>query len=169
MPHVEDLITRRRAEWTARVPLRWSGAIGWWWRSRGRALLAGTFDAMAAGAGAQVVQPFLEPAVLGAAAGHFGAAGPRSRADAMRELFGDVLDETVITRRSKATFNDAFFSEHSRAFAAGWDGAGVDSSLVDAERLAATWQDARPDARVFLLLQVAWLASADPSPVEREM
>lgn len=168
-PHVEELITRRRAEWTARTPLRWSGAIGWWWRSRARALLAGTFDAMAAGAGAQVVQPFLEPAVLAATAGHFGAAGPTSRADALRELFGDLLDETVITRRSKASFNDAFFSRHSRAFAAGWDGSGVDSSFVDAERLAGTWQDVRPDPRAFLLLQVTWLASADSLPGHEEM
>jgi hypothetical protein len=166
--HIEDLVTRRRAEWTARTPLHWSGAIGWWWRSRARALLAGTFDAMAAGAGTQVVQPFLDPAVLGAAAGHFGAAGPRSRADAMRDLFGDVLDEPVITRRSKAFFDDAFFSQHSRAFVAGWDGAGVDSSFVDAERLAATWRDARPDPRAFLLLQVAWLASADSLPEPEE-
>ena len=159
-PHVQETITRQRAEWAARTPLRWSGAIDWWWRSRARTLLTATFDALAAGAGTQVVQPFLEPAVLGAAAGHFGAAGPRSRADALGGLFGDVLDEPVITRRSKAFFDDAFFSTHSRAFAAGWTGDGVDTALVETERLQEAWRGSRPDPRSFLLLQAAWLGAA---------
>jgi asparagine synthase (glutamine-hydrolysing) len=156
---VETSIHRRRAEWTARTPLPWSGAVGWWWRSRARAVLAGTFDTLAAGAGTHLVQPFLDPSVLGAAAGHFGAAGPRSRTAAMGELFGDVLEESVLSRRSKAFFDDAFFSLHSRAFAAGWTGGGIDPSLVDAERLAGVWNDERPDPRSFLLLQAAWLSA----------
>ena len=47
----------------------------------------------------------------------YGIRGPVSRADAMRELFGDVLPETVSARRSKATFDQAFFADHSRSFA----------------------------------------------------
>jgi asparagine synthetase B (glutamine-hydrolysing) len=168
-PEVEEAITRQRAEWTARTPLPWSGAIGWWWRSRARAVLAGTFDALAAGAGTNIVQPFLERSVIASAAGNFGAAGPSSRSAAMRELFGDVLPEAVLVRRSKAFFDDAFFSTHSRSFARSWAGAGVDPALVDAERLAATWQDARPDPRTLLLLQVVWMASAGALPNEKEM
>lgn len=156
-PAVEESIIRQRAKWTSGTPLAWSGAIRWWWRSRARAVLAGTFDTLAAGAGTHLVQPFLEPSVLAAAARHFGAAGPKSRAAAMEELFGDVLDQAVLTRRSKAFFDEAFFSTHSRAFAAGWSGAGVDASVVDVERLARTWEGPRPDPRSFLLLQSAWL------------
>jgi len=155
-PEVEETITRQRAEWTARTPLRWSAAIGWWWQSRARAVLSGTMAALAEDAGTQLVHPFLEPAVLGATARHFGAAGPRSRAAAMREIFGDVMGETVLTRRSKAHFDDAFFARYSRAFVATWDGAGVDPSLVDAGRLADVWRAERPDPRSYLLLQAVW-------------
>lgn len=168
-PHVEDSITRLRAEWTAKTPLAWSGAVGWWWRHRARAVRTATAEALAAGAGTQMVQPFLEPSVLAAAAGHFGAAGPRSRAAALGELFGDVLSEPVVSRRSKAYFDEAFFSIHSRAFAAGWDGTGVDTGLVDPARLAATWRTARPDPRSFLLMQALVVRRPDTLSESKEV
>jgi asparagine synthase (glutamine-hydrolysing) len=77
----------------------------------------------------------------------------------MRVLFADLLPEALLTRRSKAHFDEAFVSEYSRDFGSGWTGAGVDSALVDAERLAAEWRSERPDARSLLLMQAAWLSS----------
>ena len=157
-PHVDALINRRRADWVARTPRRWNAGVGWWWQSRTRAVLAQTLSLLAGDARTLVVQPFLEPAVLGCAAAHFGVRGPVDRTTAMRAVFGDVLPDPVLARRSKATFNEAFFSDHSRAFAGAWNGAGVDASLVDPERLAAVWTAARPDPRSFSLMQAAWLA-----------
>jgi asparagine synthase (glutamine-hydrolysing) len=132
--------------------------VAWWWRSRFHTVLSASMDALAAGAGTQVVHPFMDPSVVGAVTAHFGARGPVDRSAAMRELFGDVLPDPVLTRRSKAWFDEAFVSDESRRFAAGWTGTGVDTSLVDPERLAASWRAERPDPRSLLLMQAAWLA-----------
>jgi hypothetical protein len=121
-------------------------------------MLAASLEALAADAGARLVQPFLDPLVVGAVAAHFPLGGPGDRTAAMRALFGDLLPDDVLARRSKAWFDEAFFAEHSRRFVAGWDGRGVDPSLVDAEKLAGVWQSQNPDPRSGLLLQAAWLA-----------
>ena len=158
-PPVEARVNRARADWQARMPVRWDAAVGWWWQSRTRRVLAETKAILGADSDTAVVQPFLEPAVLAAAARQFGQRGPRDRTTALRALFGDVLPDRVLARRSKATFNEAFFSDHSRAFAARWSGAGVDRTLVDHEEVAAMWNAVRPDPRSFSLMQAAWLAS----------
>jgi asparagine synthase (glutamine-hydrolysing) len=158
-PGVEEEVNRRLADWRARTPLPWRGGVAWWWRSRYRTVLAASMDALAAGAGASVVHPFLDPAVVGAVARHFGARGPADRSSALAALFGDVLPEPALSRRSKAHFDDAFISDHARSFAAGWTGTGVDQSLVDPDRLAEEWRSEHPDPRSLLLMQAAWLAS----------
>jgi asparagine synthase (glutamine-hydrolysing) len=157
-PHIEKMITRRRAEWQARTPVRWDGAVCWWWRSRARIIVAQTLSLLGDDADAQVVQPFLEPALLSAAASHFGVRGPANRTAAMRALFADVLPDTILARRSKTTFDEVFFANHSRAFAAAWSGGGVDVSLVDPEGVAAVWNAMQPDPRSFSLMQSTWLA-----------
>ena len=113
------------ADWLARTPILWPAAVGWWWRSRYRAVLSASMGLLADDANAQIVHPFLDATVLGAVAGHFGPAGPSDRSAAMTALFGDVLPADVLSRRSKAYFDEAFISEHSRSFvpagrARGW-------------------------------------------------
>lgn len=157
-PHVDARINRRRADWQARTPRRWNAALGWWWRGRTRVVLAQTLKLLGADSQTHVVQPFLERSVLQAAAAEFGARGPADRTAAMRAVFGDVLPGPVLARRSKATFDGAFCSHHSRAFAARWTGSGIDRSLVDVESLAGVWNAVRPDPRSFSLMQAAWLA-----------
>lgn len=161
-PEVDEAINQDRAAWRSRTPLRWNAALAWWWRSRYQTVLSASMRALAADAGTQVVHPFLEESVVGAVAHHFGARGPVDRSAALRELFGDALPDTVVTRRSKAFFDEAFFSDHSRSFVASWRGDGVDTSLVDADRLALAWRAKRPDPRSFLLLQAAWLDGVPP-------
>ena len=112
------------------------------------------------------MQPFLEPAVLRAVASQFGARGPADRTAAMRAVFGDLLPEPLLARDSKATFDHAFFAGHSRAFAAAWTGGGVDTALVDVDRVATVWNADQPDARSFSLMQAAWLAH-DRGPDDR--
>lgn len=164
--HVEDLVNRRRAAWSATAPVRWDAAVGWWWQSRIRRVVAGTLQLLATDAGTQVVQPFLEPTVLRAAASQFGARGPADRTAAMRAVFGDLLPERLLARKSKATFDHAFFAGHSRVLAAGWTGGGVDSALVDLDRVAVVWNAGQPDPRSFALMQAAWLAQ-DRRPDDR--
>ena len=157
-PEVEAALTFQISDWRARTPIGWGAAVGWWWRSRYRTVLAASMATLAAGSGTQIVHPFMEPSVVGAAARHFGARGPADRSEAMRALFSDLLPDAVLTRRSKGFFDEAFVSEPSREFAARWDGSGVDTSLVDPERLAEVWRAEHPDPRSLLLMQAAWLA-----------
>lgn len=159
-PEVDEAINLERADWRCRTPLRWDRGVAWWWGSRSRTVLAASMSALAADAGTQVVHPFLDEPVVAATAHRFGARGPIDRSAAMRALFDDVLPDAVLSRRTKAHFDEAFFSDHSRAFAAGWRGDGVDAALVDPDRLAQAWRRDRPDPRAFLLLQVAWLYTA---------
>jgi asparagine synthase (glutamine-hydrolysing) len=158
-PDVEDAANEVRARWHAQAPLAWDRGVRWWWRSRARAVLLASMHAVAEDCDVRLVHPFLEPAVLAAATRTYGWRGPEGRGQAMRTLFRDVLPDAVLTRRSKAFFDQAFFSEPSREFVRTWTGDGVDTELVDPDRLAATWRAERPDPRSFLVLQAAWLSS----------
>lgn len=158
-PAVEEEVNRRLADLRSRTPLPWSGGLALWWRSRYRTVLGASMDVLASGAGTQIVHPFLDEGVVAAVAGQFGAAGPSDRSSALSAIFGDVLPEAVLTRRSKAFFDEAFVSDHTRTFVTGWTGVGVDPSLVDLERLGEQWRAENPDPRSLLLMQAAWLAS----------
>jgi len=114
----------------------------------------------AAAAGTSIVHPFLDIDVASSVAHHFGAPGPVDRSAALRGLFGDLLPEVVLSRASKAHFDEAFISDHSRSFAAGWTGDGVDGTIVDPEALAREWRSEHPDARSLLLMQAAWLSGS---------
>lgn len=156
-PDVDALINRRRAQWQARTPVAWDAAVAHWWHSRSRLVLSRTLRLLADDAGARVVHPLLEPAVLRAAAAAFGRRGPADRAAALGDMFGDLLPSSVLARRSKASFDEVFFADHSRRFAAAWSGGGVDESIADPEKVAAVWNALRPDPRSFSLLQAVWL------------
>lgn len=155
----EAAVHRELADWQARTPIAWPGALGWFWRSRHRTVLTATMAALAVDAGTQIVHPFLDPVVVGSVAHHFGRRGPSDRSSAMQGLFSDLLPDAVLTRRSKAYFDEAFVCEQSREFGARWTGAGVDPSIVHAERLAQVWRSDEPDPRSLLLMQAAWLSS----------
>ena len=77
----------------------------------------------------------------------------------MRELFGDLLPEALIVRRSKAVFSQPMFSSYSRSFVETWSGQGVDPSLVDPDLLLETWKEPLVDGHSYSLLQAAWCAS----------
>jgi asparagine synthase (glutamine-hydrolysing) len=157
--HVEAEVHRLGSEWRGRSPDRWDAAIAWWWRSRYRANVSASLDLLAADAGTTVVSVFVEPTVVGALCRHFGFRGPASRKAAVSELFGDVLPPALVQRTGKAFFDEAVLGERTMAFAAAWDGTGVDAALVDLDRLAEEWRRPKPDVRTALLLQHAWLSA----------
>lgn len=109
------------------------------------------------------VKPLLDTrfvTALGAAGGRLGYAG---RTSAMTSLFSDLLPPEVLRRSSKARFNRAAFNVHSRAFAASWDGGGVDETLVDPDELRRAWGQETPSSLSFALLQAAFVASRRPT------
>jgi asparagine synthase (glutamine-hydrolysing) len=107
----------------------------------------------------RMCHPLLDPSFLEALAAAGSPFGPVSRAEAMRWLFGAELPADVLKRRSKAYFNTALAGAASRAFAERWDGGGVDTRLVDPERLRHEWLRPRPHAGAFALLQAAWMST----------
>jgi hypothetical protein len=72
-----------------------------------------------------------------------------------------VLAPELARRTSKASFDPVFWGPRSRAFAASWDGSGVDPGLVDETALRREWARPDPHAASCHLLQAAWLASAE--------
>jgi asparagine synthase (glutamine-hydrolysing) len=77
----------------------------------------------------------------------------------MRALFGDLLPDRVLARRSKAGFGSAFVTDAARAFVRGFDGTGLDRSLVDEDALRRAWSDDDGILASATLIQSLWLAS----------
>ncbi len=102
--------------------------------------------------------PLIDPSFVAALAGQPRAARFASRQAAMTALFHDVLPAEVIARRTKARFDGAFWHDSSRELVARWAGEGVDTDLVDLDRLRTEWQSDAPEARTFTLLQSVKLA-----------
>lgn len=102
-----------------------------------------------------VAHPLLYAGLWSAVAARGGFA---DRTSGMTALFGDLLPADVLSRRSKAHFDEIFFHRHSRAFARAWDGTGAPEGLIDAEVLREHWLGPEPCAQTFTLLQALWLA-----------
>jgi asparagine synthase (glutamine-hydrolysing) len=162
-PGAWDEFVERSARRAATEPLRWEPHVRWVRRFRYLHVGQASLRKVAAAEDAQIVHPFLDLEFAGALAQLPPRSRYASRTGAMRTFFSDLLPEDVLTRQTKTFFDAAFWSEHSRRFAAAWDGGGVDTALVDVDALAAEWRSERPEPRTFLLAQAAWLASRSPS------
>jgi hypothetical protein len=122
----------------------------------------------------RLAHPFHDARFLAALAALPRGSRPASRTEAMRMLVGDLLPEPVLSRSTKARFDDVFWTDHARELVAEWDGEGVDPEVVDLDRLRAEWASPTPEAHTFTLLQWVWLtraraagplpAAATPSP-----
>jgi asparagine synthase (glutamine-hydrolysing) len=144
----------------AREPNRWDERLAWYVRRRylqlgvhSLALLAGRHDV-------QVVHPLLDRSFLAALAARGGRAGFGDRRGATRLLFGELLPAELLERRTKGEFGEALWGERARAFAASWNGDGVDRELVDADALRSVWRQRNPPLGAATLLQAAWLATS---------
>jgi asparagine synthase len=126
---------------------------------RGRVFGVGlrSLDLLARDAGARISHPLASPGFASAVAAAAPRLGYRWRGEAVQALFDGLLPAELLTRRTKACFDAAFWGAHSAALAASWDGSGVDERVVDVERLRAVWAATEPDSHTFLLLQAAWL------------
>lgn len=150
----------RRARWSA-----------WAQRLRSVQLPVSSLAALASDTGTTVVHPFLDDGFVAS----YGRATARrpvpSRTAAIAGLFGDLLPGDVVERRTKATFDGAFWGDHSTAFASRLTPDEVDSEYVDGRRAIEFWlaggtADSGPVPSA-TLLQALWLESAPPSEGER--
>jgi hypothetical protein len=126
------------------------------WRSRYLQCLLASRRALGADHDVALSGPFCDPLVLSTYASTHGASTPGRKA-ALSTLAGDVLPGSLLSRRTKAGFDEPFFNRYSRSFVAGWAGHGVDERLVDVEGLRAEWRLDPPAANSYTLMQCAWL------------
>ena len=150
----------RLAVETGNEPSRWDARIKWYARQRYLKLGIHSLALLAHAHDVQVVHPLLDPGVLATLAARGGRAGYGTREQAMSGLFGPLLPRELFARRTKGEFGAALWGEQARAFAAGWDGRGLDLDLIDPEALARAWQAENPPLAAATLLQAAWLAAS---------
>jgi Asparagine synthase len=157
------------ASWLAGQPVRFDDHLRrWWWRSRYLHAGQSSLELHAMDADVKVISPFMDPGVLDAVAGARLGVGFESRTDAMRWMFGDLLPERVLARKTKAGFDDPLDGPMTREFIERWSGdGGFDPELVDVEALRRQWRAGPADIRSLCLLQSAWLAAQLPSQPPR--
>jgi asparagine synthase (glutamine-hydrolysing) len=139
----------------------WAEAIQRIPDSRNFELTQSIFGALARDAEVTLVQPFFDPAFLRALVASTPRHGFPSRAAAMRLHFGDVLPLEVAERPTKAVFDELHGGREAHAFAAAWNGEGLDAGLVDPEALRAEWSKPSPEYRSLTALNAAWVASPE--------
>jgi asparagine synthase (glutamine-hydrolysing) len=147
------------AKFEAEQPLSFSSSVRLvpHWRAhavtlRNRPFFARSFDV-------DFASPLLDADVVDALARDGGSLGRGSRTMALRAIAADLLPDAVLTRRSKAAFNAAFWSDHAQRFADQWTGEGVDTELVDVDKLRELWLSDGRKVLSMALLQQAWLAA----------
>ena len=113
------------------------------------------------------INPFLSQRFIEALAGEGRLLGLGDRTAIMRYLFADLLPDAVLSRTTKASFNQTRWGEFEREYARGWSGEGIDADLVDAERLRAAWLSDDPLPAAAYQLHAAWLAMSIRSPAQR--
>ncbi len=140
-------------------PRHWARRVSWWSRRRYLACGRRSLSLLADDHRVHIIHPLLDRSFLAALAREGGARGFGGRTAAMRFLVGDLLPDSVLTRGTKAFFDSAIWSSASRSFIANWSGDGVDTSLVDVDRLRQEWEKESPNFATATLLQAVWLNS----------
>jgi asparagine synthase (glutamine-hydrolysing) len=109
--------------------------------------------------GIEFTSPLLDPDVVRALAHDGGLLGRGDRTAVLRRLVPDLLPDAVLARTSKVAFQSAYMGRHTLAFAKGWNGDGLDPTLVDVDRLRSSWLNEERNFLTFALVQAAWLAT----------
>jgi asparagine synthase (glutamine-hydrolysing) len=164
-PRAQRALDAAMATESALEPFRLAARAAWWLRRRSMRVNLRSLAVLADAERVLVVHPLAQPGLASAILGdpQLAFAG---RAGRLKAIFGDLLPQDVYERRSKASFNRAFFGAHSRALADEWEPAEVDEELVDVDALRAVWQEQAPDGRTFTLLQSIWLGRHERASTE---
>jgi len=147
------------ADAVAVAPLWWPDYLREVGSERGLRLADQVFATICASRGGSLATPLKSPAFLSALARSGGRLGLGDRTSAMRALFSALLDDSVLTRASKATFAGVHWGPASRQFAEDWDGTGVPLRWVEVDALRAAWRAPTPVYGAALPLHAAWLAT----------
>ncbi len=144
-------------------PVRYENRPAWAWGRRDLELTRQSLALLGRDTGTDVVHPLLDPEFLRAICGS--GVSPESaggRAGLLGQVFGGCYPDAVLRLRPKARFGGVFWRRHTRKLLAGWDGGGVDPSVVDRAGLHLEWGRPQPDLCTAMLVQQVWLATAAP-------
>ncbi|MGD0197479.1 MAG: asparagine synthase-related protein [Solirubrobacteraceae bacterium] len=158
-PEREPIIRAVLDDAGATQPRRWAARVAWYARRRYLSVGLHSLDLLAADREVQITHPLADRAFLTALARDGGPAGYGTRRQAMSSLFSDLLPPALLERTTKAVFDQPLWGSSARAFAASWNGEGLDRSLIDVDALRAHWQLATPTLWSATVLQDAWLAA----------
>jgi len=150
-------LARTIAEAEAREPVRPEARLRFWQGLRSMRIGTAALATLGRDEDVLVAHPLSAPK-LAAAIARDARRGFRGRTEGMQALFAGHLPDDVLARSGKATFDEAFFHRHGRAFAASWDGTGLPEDVVDVAALRREWGSGAPAPQSLSLLQVAWLA-----------
>jgi asparagine synthetase B (glutamine-hydrolysing) len=162
-PAARDAVHDALAAEAAHEPLRWAAWYDWLAGARYLDVGLGALALLAADHRAEIHHPFFDHGFLAAVAALPRAHRFETRTDAMHALVGDLLPPALLARATKAHFDDAFWTDHSRDLVERWTGEGVDDALVDPERLRDEWRSPAPDPRSVTLLQSVLLLAPPAS------
>lgn len=164
-PAVAALVLQARMEEEAAEPVMLGDRVRWHAGRRDLRLSLTNLHRLGAASDVTVLSPLADPRFVHAVAHEFGDRPAPRRAALVAMLAGDAVPEVVWRSRRKARFGDVFLGEHSRALVSGWDGEGVDPSVVDVPGLRQVWgQWPVPLATAGLMQQVLLARDDGPGP-----
>ena len=156
-PGARRAFVDRWAAQSASEPVRWKAHVAWVGTFRYLDVGLSSLRLLAGDDDVRISHPLLDPLLVQSLGALPRRARFRDRDAGMRLLVGDLLPPALLSRSTKASFDAAFWSDHSRAFAAEWDGSGVDEDVVDVDELRREWLSESPDPRSYTLAQATWL------------
>lgn len=159
-PAAKRLVLGQLASQAVAEPRGLVERMEWWQRLRYLRIAAHSLQSLAVDADVQLVHPLASSRFWSAVAAVAGPTGFAGRTAGTRRLFGSMLPGGLIERRTKANFDQVFWTRRSEEFAHRWNGSGVPIEWVDPEELRHHWQGGAPRAQSATLLQAAWLVSA---------
>ncbi|PFG30449.1 asparagine synthase (glutamine-hydrolysing) [Paramicrobacterium agarici] len=143
---------------SAKEPLAWNRSLRALVDSRPASMARANFAAVARAHGHSPLSPFDDERFFRALERTGGYWGFGGRTQMMRALFHDLLPDAILSRTTKAAFNETRWLEPEREFARSWNGDGVDHDLIDPERLRSEWLGESPSTHSTISLHAAWLA-----------
>ena len=154
----EELV-RARATDIASEPKTWPARLEWLVSRRYHHRYLEGHLTVAADHEVLIAHPFMDAGFLAALKQEGGRTGPGTRTQAMRRLFGDLLPDAIVERRTKARFDTAYVTGTARAAMASWDAEGIDNPYVDHDALRRHWRSDSPHPRSAWLLKEAWFST----------
>ncbi|WP_433687706.1 asparagine synthase-related protein [Micromonospora carbonacea] len=161
-----EILRTHRAEQRAE-PDRLADRIAWHLRRRDLRITMASFDLVADDHDVAVGHPLLDPTFVAALVGWAGRRKRPPRAELLAGIATGELPAVVIAPRAKAHFLEVFLRAPTREFVRGWDGGGVDTSVVDPGRLRAVWARWPVPECTSGLVQHLWLRQNPPGPSVR--